>query len=102
MTNAVQQAVITERDELKRGTSAVRLALFNDDGSPFEPGGISASDAVDAVAEKSQIAAVTAVAATNGAQASGANPTKAEYDAVVALANELKTKFNALLAAIKA
>lgn len=34
-------------------------------------------------------------ALANGVAAAGANPTKAEYDVVVALVNDLKSKFNA-------
>lgn len=37
------------------------------------------------------------VSAENGAAAAGSAPTKAEFDAVVTLANELKTKYNALV-----
>lgn len=38
------------------------------------------------------------VTAANGAAAAGATPTKAEYDAVVTLANDLKAKYNVLQA----
>lgn len=37
------------------------------------------------------------VTATNGAAAAGEAPTKAEFDAVVTLCNELKTKLNKLV-----
>lgn len=37
------------------------------------------------------------VTAADGAAAAGEAPTKAEFDAVVALANELKTKLNKLV-----
>lgn len=49
-----------------------------------------------------QATTVAAVASANGVAAVGANPTKAEFDAVVALANETKAQLNAALAAIKA
>ena len=39
----------------------------------------------------------TSVAAADAVAAAGDPPTKAEFDAVVALANELKADFNALL-----
>ncbi len=42
-----------------------------------------------------------AVASANGAEAAGANPTKAEYDVVVALANELKAVVNGLITKLK-
>ena len=40
------------------------------------------------------------VKAANAAAAAGAAPTKAEFDAVVTLANELKTKYNALVSSL--
>jgi hypothetical protein len=46
-------------------------------------------------------AAVADVASDDGAAAAGAAPTKAEYDAVVTLANETKAQLNATLAALR-
>jgi len=40
------------------------------------------------------------VSATDGSAAASTAPTKAEFDAVVTLANEIKAKLNALVAAI--
>lgn len=40
------------------------------------------------------------VTAANAAAAAGAAPTKAEFDAVVTLCNELKADYNKLLAAL--
>ncbi len=40
------------------------------------------------------------VTTADAAAAAGAAPTKAEFDAVVALANDLKAKYNALIAKI--
>jgi hypothetical protein len=37
---------------------------------------------------------------SDGAAAAGTAPTKAEYDAVVALVNDLKAKYNALVTAL--
>lgn len=48
------------------------------------------------------VATVADATAANAVAAAGANPTKAEYDAVVTLANELKTRLNALNAALRA
>lgn len=45
---------------------------------------------------------VTPVASADATPAAGTNPTKEEFDAVVALANELKQKFNDLLNGLKA
>lgn len=44
---------------------------------------------------------IAAVASADGAAAAGANPTKAEYDVVVALANESKTQLNTVIATLK-
>jgi hypothetical protein len=52
--------------------------------------------------ERKVILATTAVvAAPNAVAAAGATPTKAEYDAVVLLANELKADFNNLINAMR-
>lgn len=45
---------------------------------------------------------IASVTATDGAAAAGANPTKAEYDVVVALANSNKAQLNLVIAALKA
>lgn len=50
---------------------------------------------------KTQVAALTNVT-TPDAVASVAVPTKAEFDAVVALANALKVRVNQIIAALKA
>lgn len=47
-------------------------------------------------------AAQTDTAAADAAVAAGANPTKAEFDVVVALVNELKSDFNGLLTKLRA
>lgn len=51
---------------------------------------------------KTQVAALTAVTAADATAAAGANPTKAEFDVLVTLANANKAKINALIAALKA
>lgn len=52
--------------------------------------------------ERKVILGTTAVvAAPNAVAAAGATPTKAEYDAVVVLANELKADFNNLINAMR-
>lgn len=48
-----------------------------------------------------QVAAVANAAAATAAAAVGATPTKAEFDALLADANALRTKLNALLAALR-
>lgn len=103
--NRVLQAqLISGQTALDGGQSVTQLALFKEDGSPYtgDGAGLDAAGARAAIASKTQIVAVTATAAPNAVAAAGANPTKAEYDAVVTLVNELKADYNALLAALKA
>ena len=57
--------------------------------------------AAGAAREGKQTAAVTNAAAVTAAAAAGATPTKAEYDALLADVNALRTKLNALLAAMR-
>ncbi len=51
--------------------------------------------------EGAQTAAVTNAAAATAAAAAGPTPTKAAYDALLADVNALRTKLNALLAAMR-
>lgn len=51
---------------------------------------------------KAQITALAAVSAANAAPAEGAEPTKAEYDVLVTLANANKATINAIISALKA
>lgn len=51
---------------------------------------------------KQRMEALSPTASTNVVAAAGAAPTKAEFDAVVTLANELKADLNALITALKA
>lgn len=52
--------------------------------------------------EGKQAAAVTNAAAATAAAAAAATPTKAEYDALLADTNALRSKFNALLGVLRA
>lgn len=47
-------------------------------------------------------ASTSKVTAADAAAAAGSAPTKAEFDAVVTLANELKAKYNALATKLSA
>lgn len=109
MSNAIEQAVVvTSQTELNPSQSATRLALFDEDGDPFEfsgEGGGSSytdSDARAAVATKSQIAALSAVTAPDATLAVGDAPTDEEFDALVTLANANKAALNSIIAALKA
>lgn len=137
MAGSVSQRTVVSQDAVHTGQSLGRVALFNEDGTPFTAGGeapdlstyaplasptftgdvkaptpaladndtsvaTTAFVLLNAGKTKAQIVATTAVAAANAVAAAADPPTKAEFDAVVTLANELKTKLNALITAIKA
>lgn len=106
MSQAIQQAVVrTDVEAIRPDTASVQLALFDEDGQPFafgEGGSYSDTDARNAIKTKTGVAALAAVSAANAAPAAGAEPTKAEYDALVVLANANKTAINAIIAALKA
>ena len=95
--NNKQAKLVTDQPAIRTQQSVENLALFNADGSPFTPG----SSAVSAIATKPAIVAVAQVSAPNAVAAVATPPTKAEFDAVVTLANSLKTQLNALIAALK-
>lgn len=65
------------------------------------PSGVWAPKPVD-LAVSTQVASLTNVTQANAAPAAGAEPTKAEYDVLVALANANKAKINQIIAALKA
>lgn len=67
-----------------------RLELYNADGTPYGEDG-----------ELGQAAAVTDVGAVTSVVAAGANPTKAEYDALRVDVLAVRTKLNSLLAALR-
>lgn len=87
-----------------------QIALLDADGNPWTPSGgnTPASVAWDAITGKPATipvtkAAVTAsVKAADATAAAGETVTKAEFDAVVSLANETKRQFNAMIMAQRA
>ncbi len=77
------------------------VALVTEDGDDFG-GGSAASDATTSKAGIVKKASSTApVSSADAAQAAGDAPTKAEFDAAVALLNECKAKLNDHLAKAK-
>lgn len=52
-------------------------------------------------ARKQRMATLSPTTAANATAAAGAAPTKAEYDAVVTLVNELKADLNKVVTALK-
>lgn len=65
------------------------------------PNGIKTRDANGVDKTITGNTAVASVASADGVAAAGATPTKAEYDVVVALVNELKAQVNALLVQLR-
>lgn len=51
---------------------------------------------------KTQVAGLTNVTTADATAAAGSTPTKAEFDALVTLANATKAKVNQIIAALKA
>lgn len=98
-TNLVQKFIVHPGSEAS-DLLPQHVALVNDDGSDF--GGEAPGNATTTTAglvKKSS--AVSAVASADATAATGEAPTKAEFDAVVALANELKTQVNDLISKAK-
>lgn len=108
MSQVVKQARLTTQGAIAEGQAVELLALFNADGSPYvgDGAGITAAQAVNAVATKTQIAALananqvstsdsTAVSIAALSNASAA-PTQAEFNTAVALINDLRSKVNSL------
>lgn len=82
---ALTPMVVEEAASMPAGTAPMRVAMFSEDGQPVSPGAKTA-DAVDDVASPD----ATATASTE-------TVSTAEFAAVVALANETKSKLNELL-----
>jgi hypothetical protein len=83
--------------------SVTQVQFVDDNGQPTDIGGGNAYTLPDASATVkggiNQAVAVADVASADAAAAAGDAPTKAEFDALVTLANELKKQFNAKMAA---
>lgn len=58
--------------------------------------------AVGGLPTKTEVSALTPVTAANATAAASENPTKAEFDVLVTLANANKAKINAIITALKA
>ena len=95
-------AQIISREEAQAvpdGHAVVKLVFVDDEGNPtdIESGGsvyvlpAATTSALGGVKKSSGVAAVSSAKAI---AAAGDAPTKAEFDAVVTLCNELKTKLN--------
>ncbi len=78
---------------------------FGSGGANIPPGGSAGTptlaEVLRDVADDLAAVQVDAITAPVAAPAAGANPTAAEFDAVVTLVNEIRTKVNAAAAALK-
>lgn len=108
MTFPVQTLVVQKAGNKKHkiGPLDAPVSLVNPDGTAFT-GGTDSVAWNDVTGKPATFpvtkAAVTAsVKAADAAQAAGDAPTKAEYDALVALANETKRQLNAMITAQRA
>lgn len=84
-----QQLMVVTQATPKNTTHVGKVALFKEDGTPFP------ASAFSQTAAQADVGAVTSVVAA------GANPTKAEYDALRADALATRTVLNALLAKMR-
>lgn len=90
--NSLIQKLVVHKDGKASDVMPQHVALVNEDGTPFS--GSASAATVSAAGTVKKASATDAVSAANAAQAASSTVTKAEFDAVVALCNELKTKFN--------
>lgn len=88
------------RSAIGAGTSSFSGSYNDLSNKPTIPTAPSAATTTAAGLVKKS-SAVSAVASANAAAAAGDAPTKAEFDAVVTLANELKTQVNDLISKAK-
>ena len=97
----IVQKVIVHEDADASPLLPMDVALFNEDGTPFTGGGPAPSDATTSKAGVRKASNTAAVSSANATQAAGDAPTKAEFDAVVALLNDCKAQLNDHLSKVK-
>lgn len=100
-TNLVQKLVVHEGTDAS-GLMPMHVALVNEDGTAFGGGGDAPSDATTTKAglvKKSS--GVNTVSAVDATAAASETVTKAEFDAVVTLANSCKAQINDLISKAK-
>lgn len=102
MASLVQKFIVEDVDKAS-SLMPQHVALVKPDGSAFTGGGgASVADATTAKAGIVKKASATAaVASADATEAAGDAPTKAEFDAVVALCNELKAQLNDVITKAK-
>lgn len=90
--NSLIQKLVVHKGGKASGALPQHVALVNEDGTPFS--GTAPAATVSAAGTVKKASATEAVSAANAAPAASTTVTKAEFDAVVTLCNELKTKLN--------
>lgn len=96
------QKFIVEDVEKASSLLPQHIVLVNPDGTEFTGGGTAPGDATTTKAGLVKKASATnAVASADATAAAGDAPTKAEFDAVVTLCNELKAQVNDLITKAK-
>lgn len=91
-----------EAKAVPAGHAVVKLVFVDDEGNPtdIESGGsayVLPAATTSALGGVKKASGVTAVSSADATAAAGEAPTKAEFDAVVTLCNELKTQLNDLI-----
>ena len=99
-TNLIQKLVVHEGSEAS-DLMPMHVALVNDDGSDFGGGEAPGNATTTTAGLVKKSSAVSVVASADATAASGETPTKAEFNAVVTLVNELKTQVNDLITKAK-
>lgn len=99
-TNLIQKLVVHEGSEAS-DLMPMHVALVKEDGSDFGGGETPGNATTTTAGLVKKSSAVSAVASANATAAAGDAPTKAEFDAVVKLVNELKTQVNDLITKAK-
>lgn len=101
MASLVQKLIVEDAD-VSTNVLKKHVVLVNPNGTPFTGGGTAPEDATTTKAGLVKKASATnAVASADAAAATGEAPTKAEFDAVVTLCNELKAQVNDLITKAK-
>ena len=99
-TNLIQKLVVHEGSEAS-DLMPMHVALVNEDGSDFGGGEAPGNATTTTAGLVKKSSAVSVVASDDAAAAAGDAPTKAEFNAVVTLANELKKQVNDLITKAK-
>lgn len=103
MAKKIVQKVIVHEDADVSPLLPMDVALYNEDGTPFTGGGGAAPAAATTTTAGivKKASATNAVASPDATAAATETVTKAEFDSVVALANECKAQLNDLIAKAK-